>query len=67
MDGRPRPCPACAERPYPGVDGQMPRVYENHMDPLVALTFAASHTTRVHLGTSTLNALWQPPSCWPGR
>jgi probable F420-dependent oxidoreductase len=39
----------------------MPRAYENHMDPLVALTFAASHTSRVQLGTSTLNGLWQPP------
>ncbi|GGM23051.1 LLM class F420-dependent oxidoreductase [Streptomyces fumigatiscleroticus] len=47
--------------PYPSGDGEMPRVYENHMDPLVALTFAASHTTRVRLGTSTLNGLWQPP------
>ena len=47
--------------PYPGDDGVMPRAYENHMDPLVALTFAASHTTRVRLGTSTLNGLWQPP------
>ncbi|MFE7577191.1 TIGR03619 family F420-dependent LLM class oxidoreductase [Streptomyces sp. NPDC057521] len=47
--------------PYPSGDGQMPRAYENHMDPLVALTFAASHTTRVQLGTSTLNGLWQPP------
>ncbi|WP_320774716.1 TIGR03619 family F420-dependent LLM class oxidoreductase [Streptomyces sp. CRN 30] len=47
--------------PYPSADGQMPRVYENHMDPLVALTFAASHTDRVRLGTSTLNGLWQPP------
>ncbi|MFF0431613.1 TIGR03619 family F420-dependent LLM class oxidoreductase [Streptomyces sp. NPDC004327] len=46
---------------YPSADGKMPRAYENHMDPLVALTFAASHTTRVHLGTSTLNGLWQPP------
>ncbi|MFJ6391123.1 TIGR03619 family F420-dependent LLM class oxidoreductase [Streptomyces sp. NPDC091972] len=47
--------------PYPSADGEMPRAYENHMDPLVALTFAASHTTRVHLGTSTLNGLWLPP------
>ncbi len=47
--------------PYPSADGLMPRAYENHLDPLVALTFAASHTTRVHLGTSTLNGLWQPP------
>ncbi|MGW2836574.1 TIGR03619 family F420-dependent LLM class oxidoreductase [Streptomyces sp. NPDC001493] len=47
--------------PYPSADGRMPRDYENHMDPLVALTFAASHTTRVELGTSTLNGLWHPP------
>ncbi|MFF8911323.1 TIGR03619 family F420-dependent LLM class oxidoreductase [Streptomyces olivaceoviridis] len=46
---------------YPSRDGAMPRVYENHMDPLVALTFAASHTSRVRLGTSTLNGLWHPP------
>jgi len=39
--------------PYPSGDGEMPRAYENHMDPLVALTFAASRTTRVHLGTNT--------------
>jgi probable F420-dependent oxidoreductase len=47
--------------PYPSSSGEMPRAYENHMDPLVALTFAAAHTTRVRLGTSTLNGLWQPP------
>ncbi|WEP00811.1 TIGR03619 family F420-dependent LLM class oxidoreductase (plasmid) [Streptomyces sp. FXJ1.172] len=47
--------------PYPSGGGVMPRAYENHMDPLVALTFVASHTTRVRLGTSTLNGLWQPP------
>ncbi len=39
----------------------MPRVYENHMDPLAALTFAAAHTSRLRLGTSTLNGLWVPP------
>jgi probable F420-dependent oxidoreductase len=39
----------------------MPRDYENHMDPLVALTFAAAYTSRVRLGTSTLNGLWLPP------
>ncbi|MGW0858575.1 TIGR03619 family F420-dependent LLM class oxidoreductase [Streptomyces sp. NPDC002690] len=53
--------PSAPSAPYPSADGVMPRVYENHMDPLVALTFAASHTTRVRLGTSTLNGLWQPP------
>ncbi|MFD7409599.1 LLM class flavin-dependent oxidoreductase [Streptomyces sp. NPDC059866] len=46
---------------YSSGDGEMPRAYENHMDPLVALTFAASHATRVQLGTSTLNGLWLPP------
>ncbi|MEE4546358.1 TIGR03619 family F420-dependent LLM class oxidoreductase [Streptomyces sp. V4-01] len=53
--------PLAPAAPYPSGDGTMPRAYENHMDPLVALTFAASHTSRVHLGTSTLNGLWQPP------
>lgn len=47
--------------PYPGGDGVMPRAYENHMDPLLALTLAAAHTRRVRLGTSTLNGLWHPP------
>ncbi|MFD8029339.1 TIGR03619 family F420-dependent LLM class oxidoreductase [Streptomyces sp. NPDC048231] len=53
--------PVAPSVPYPGVDGVMPRVYENHLDPLLGLTFAAAHTSRVRLGTSTLNALWQPP------
>ncbi|WP_420036450.1 TIGR03619 family F420-dependent LLM class oxidoreductase [Streptomyces sp. cg28] len=53
--------PRVPSAPYPSGDGKMPRAYENHMDPLVALTFAASHTTRVRLGTSTLNGLWLPP------
>ncbi|MGW2282782.1 TIGR03619 family F420-dependent LLM class oxidoreductase [Streptomyces sp. NPDC001770] len=53
--------PLTPSTPYPSTDGRMPREYENHMDPLVALTFAASHTTRVELGTSTLNGLWHPP------
>lgn len=39
----------------------MPRIYENHMDPLTSLAFAAAHTSRVRLGTSTLNGLWHPP------
>lgn len=47
--------------PYPSADGVMPRAYENHLDPLVSLTLAAAHTSRLRLGTSTLNGLWQPP------
>ncbi|WP_338704185.1 TIGR03619 family F420-dependent LLM class oxidoreductase (plasmid) [Streptomyces sp. Q6] len=53
--------PRVPTAPYPSSSGAMPRAYENHMDPLVALTFAAAHTTRVRLGTSTLNGLWQSP------
>lgn len=53
--------PRAPSAPYPSSRGVMPRVYENHMDPLVALSFAAAHTTRVRLGTSTLNGMWQPP------
>jgi probable F420-dependent oxidoreductase len=53
--------PTSPSMPYPAGDGVMPRVYENHLDPLVSLTLAAAHTDRVRLGTSTLNGLWQPP------
>ncbi|MGW1561093.1 TIGR03619 family F420-dependent LLM class oxidoreductase [Streptomyces sp. NPDC002144] len=44
---------------YPG--GTMPARYGTHLDPLLALGVAASVTERVRLGSSTLNALWQPP------
>ncbi|MFD9907141.1 TIGR03619 family F420-dependent LLM class oxidoreductase [Streptomyces sp. NPDC059063] len=47
--------------PYPGGDGTMPEQYVTHLDPLVALTLAATATERVRLGSSTLNALWQSP------
>ena len=53
--------PVTPSVPYPSGDGVMPRVYENHLDPLVALSFAAAHTSRVRLGTSTLNGLWHAP------
>jgi probable F420-dependent oxidoreductase len=53
--------PPVTSVPYGGGDGVMPRSYENHLDPLLTLTLAAAHTSRVRLGTSTLNGLWQPP------
>ncbi|MFC9493803.1 TIGR03619 family F420-dependent LLM class oxidoreductase [Streptomyces sp. NPDC056982] len=53
--------PRSPSAPYPSQDGVMPRIYENHMDPLTSLAFAAAHTSRVRLGTSTLNGLWHPP------
>ncbi|WP_067500985.1 TIGR03619 family F420-dependent LLM class oxidoreductase [Actinoplanes sp. TFC3] len=46
---------------YPGGDGTMPEEMTVYLDPLSALTFAAAHTTRVRLGTSTLNATLYPP------
>ncbi|KMO95204.1 TIGR03619 family F420-dependent LLM class oxidoreductase [Streptomyces roseus] len=45
---------------YPGGK-PMPDRYGTHLDPLLALGVAASATTRVRLGSSTLGALWQPP------
>ncbi|MET8751729.1 TIGR03619 family F420-dependent LLM class oxidoreductase [Streptomyces sp. NPDC004667] len=39
----------------------MPVRYGTHLDPLLTLGLAASATERVRLGSSTLNALWQPP------
>lgn len=47
--------------PYPGGDGTMPEQYRTFLDPLTVLTRAAGVTTRVRLGTSTLNALWHTP------
>ncbi|WP_395292301.1 LLM class flavin-dependent oxidoreductase [Kitasatospora hibisci] len=45
---------------YPGGK-PMPVRYGTHLDPLLALGVAAMATERVRLGSSTLNALWQPP------
>ncbi|MGE7386487.1 TIGR03619 family F420-dependent LLM class oxidoreductase [Streptomyces sp. NPDC004126] len=45
---------------YPGGK-EMPARYATHLDPLLALGLAATVTERVRLGSSTLNALWQPP------
>ncbi|MFI1865200.1 TIGR03619 family F420-dependent LLM class oxidoreductase [Streptomyces jumonjinensis] len=53
--------PLAPSDPYPGGDGVMPQQYATHLDPLLALTLAATATERVRLGSSTLNALWQPP------
>ncbi|MFI5935264.1 TIGR03619 family F420-dependent LLM class oxidoreductase [Actinoplanes sp. NPDC051494] len=46
---------------YPGGDGTMPAEMGVYLDPLTTLTFAAAATTRLRLGTSTLNATWHPP------
>jgi probable F420-dependent oxidoreductase len=47
---------------YPGTaDGVLPRLYEACIDPLQALAVAAANTSRIRLGTSTLNAVWHSP------
>jgi probable F420-dependent oxidoreductase len=47
---------------YPGsADGRMPAAYTTFLDPLSVLTVAAAVTSRVRLGTSTLNAPWYSP------
>ncbi|MFE6748860.1 TIGR03619 family F420-dependent LLM class oxidoreductase [Kitasatospora purpeofusca] len=52
--------PRAAPEGYPGGK-DMPARYGTHLDPLIALAAAAAATGRVRLGSSTLNALWQPP------
>ncbi|MFI5619741.1 TIGR03619 family F420-dependent LLM class oxidoreductase [Streptomyces sp. NPDC051567] len=48
---------------YPGYtpENPYPPEFKTFLDPLLVLTIAASATTRVRLGTSTLNAPWYPP------
>ncbi|MEV1292589.1 TIGR03619 family F420-dependent LLM class oxidoreductase [Pseudonocardia sp. NPDC049635] len=46
---------------YGGSD-TVPEVFRASLDPLALLTAAAAVTTRVQLGTSTLNAPWYPPA-----
>ncbi|MEJ8277344.1 TIGR03619 family F420-dependent LLM class oxidoreductase [Pseudonocardia spirodelae] len=44
----------------PGGPGSVPAEFETAHDPLALLAAAAAVTTRVELGTSTLNAPWYP-------
>ncbi|MBE3013515.1 TIGR03619 family F420-dependent LLM class oxidoreductase [Microbispora sp. NEAU-D428] len=53
--------PLTPSDPYPGGDGTVPPAFATFFDPLTALTLAAVSTREIRLGTSTLNALWQPP------
>ncbi|MEU8549293.1 TIGR03619 family F420-dependent LLM class oxidoreductase [Streptomyces roseoverticillatus] len=48
---------------YPGhtPDNPYPPGFTTFLDPLTVLTVAAAATSRVRLGTSTLNAPWYPP------
>lgn len=47
---------------YPGrPDGRLPAAQETVLDPLVALTVAATVTERIAIGTDVLVAPWYPP------
>ena len=47
---------------YPGsVDGRLPAAQDIVLDPIVALTVAATVTDRIGLGTDVLVAPWYPP------
>ncbi|MEU1817091.1 TIGR03619 family F420-dependent LLM class oxidoreductase [Streptomyces roseifaciens] len=48
---------------YPGhtPENPYPEQYKTFLDPLTVLTVAATATSRVRLGTSTLTAPWHPP------
>jgi probable F420-dependent oxidoreductase len=54
--------PVQPQTPYSGTpDGSLPEVYKTVFDPILALTFAAAHTSRVTLGTSVLVMSYRNP------
>ena len=57
--------PVKPQRPYPGTaDGSLPEIYRNTLDPLDSLTYVASQTKKIKLGTSVLDMPCYNPSCW---
>lgn len=54
--------PVAPRTPYPAApDGVLPVEQHRVLDPIVALTLAATATERIGLGTSVLVAPWYPP------
>jgi probable F420-dependent oxidoreductase len=45
-----------------GVDDQLDAVYQSVLDPLLGLTFAAAHTTRIRLGVALVNLPFISPT-----
>ncbi|MFL6124366.1 TIGR03619 family F420-dependent LLM class oxidoreductase [Actinophytocola sp.] len=45
-----------------GVDDQLDAVYQSVLDPLLALTFAAAHTSRIRLGVALVNMPFISPT-----
>jgi probable F420-dependent oxidoreductase len=54
--------PLKPQRPYPGTpDGSLPEIYRHTLDPLDSLTFVASQTRKIRLGTSVLDIPYYNP------
>ena len=54
--------PVKLQRPYPGTpDGSLPEIYKHTLDPLDSLTYVASQTKRIKLGTSVLDMPYYNP------
>lgn len=45
-----------------GVDDELDAVYQSVLDPLLALTFAAAHTSRIRLGVALVNLPFISPA-----
>lgn len=44
-----------------GVDEQLDAVYQSVLDPLLSLTYAAAHTSRIRLGVALVNLPFVSP------
>jgi probable F420-dependent oxidoreductase len=54
--------PLKLQRPYPGTpDGSLPEIYRQVLDPLDSLTYVASQTKTIRLGTSVLDIPYYNP------
>lgn len=54
--------PVTPQSPYPATpDGSLPEEYKHSLDPLDALTFVASQTKKIGLGTSVLDIPYYNP------
>ena len=54
--------PVKPQSPYPATpDGSLPEEYKHSLDPLDALTFVASQTKKINLGTSVLDIPYYNP------
>lgn len=54
--------PLAPQTPYPATpDGSLPPQYQNVLDPLVTLSYVASITNKISLGTSVIDMLFHNP------